>query len=337
LPNHVEHLTLIGNAAIDGTGNERDNLLRGNHAPNTLAGGAGDDTYFVSTGDTVTERSGQGIDTVYADVSWTLAKNVENLFLTGTADLDATGNALANELTGNSGNNWLDGNGGADTMGGGLGDDTYVVSQTGDIVIENAAEGIDTVRSSIGCTLGENLEHLTLTGARAINATGNALDNVLVGNSARNKLTGGAGDDRLDGAAGTDTLVGGAGNDTYLLGLGYGTDTIVENDTTPGNSDSAIVLDGVATDQIWFRRVGNNLEASVIGTSDAFVLRDWYRGAAFRVERFRTTDGDKTLQETNVQALVDGMAAFAPPAPGTTTLPLDYQATLSPLIAANWQ
>jgi Ca2+-binding RTX toxin-like protein len=285
----------------------------------------------------VIERAHDGIDVVCADVSWTLGRNLENLTLAGTAAIDATGNGLANVLTGNDGNNWLDGKGGADTLAGGFGDDTYEVAQTSDVVIEKADQGTDTVRSSVGYTLGEHLENLTLTGTKAINGTGNTLANVLTGNSANNKLTGGAGDDRLEGLAGTDTLVGGSGNDSYVLGRGYGADTIVENDSTPENADSATFLDGVASDQIWFRRVGNNLEASIIGTSDALVLRDWYRGAAFRVERFHTTDADKALLESNVQLLVDAMAAFAPPAPGLTTLPPDYQAALNPVIAANWQ
>jgi hypothetical protein len=88
---------------------------------------------------------------------------------------------------------------------------------------------------------------------------------------------------------------------------------------------------------MWFRQVGNDLEASIIGTPDAFVLRDWYRGADFRVEQVKTTDGSKTLLQSNVQNLVNAMAAFAPPAPGMTTLPLNYQATLHAVISANWQ
>jgi Ca2+-binding RTX toxin-like protein len=222
-------------------------------------------------------------------------------------------------------------------MAGGLGDDTYEVAQTTDIVTETADEGIDTVRSSVGYTLGANLENLTLTGTKAISGTGNSLNNVLSGNSAKNKLTGAAGDDRLEGLAGADTLAGGTGNDTYLLGPGYGADTIVENDSTIGNSDSAIFLAGVTDDQLWFRKVGNNLEASIIGTDDRFVLKNWYRGAAFRVERFQITDGAMTMPEARVQGLVNAMAAFSPPALGTTTLPLEYQTALNPVIAASWQ
>ncbi len=105
----------------------------------------------------------------------------------------------------------------------------------------------------------------------------------------------------------------------------------------PGNADVATFLAGVTNEQVWFQKVGRNLEASVIGTDDKFVLRDWYRGEAFRVERFQTTEGGKALLQSDVQGLVDAMAAFAPPPAGVTTLPLHYRTALAPVIAANWQ
>ena len=121
------------------------------------------------------------------------------------------------------------------------------------------------------------------------------------------------------------------------MGLGYGQDTIVENDATAGNADIARFLSGVATDQIWFRQDNNNLEVSVIGTSDKLVIEDWYLGNANHVEQFKTTDGAQTLLDGNVQNLVNAMASFAPPAAGQTTLPQNYQDALAGVIAANWQ
>ena len=158
--------------------------------------------------------------------------------------------------------------------------------------------------------------------------TGNAQDNVLTGDAANNTL---------DGGAGADALVGGAGNDTYVLGRGYAGDTIVESDATAGNTDVARFLAGIANDQLWFRQLGNNLEVSIIGTPDSLTVQNWYSGAANHVEQFKTVDGNKTLLDSQVQNLVNAMAAFTPPAAGQTTLPSNYATALAPVIAANWQ
>ncbi|MBD2442062.1 hypothetical protein H6G25_02350 [Dolichospermum sp. FACHB-1091] len=188
-------------------------------ASDILIGGTGDDTYIVdSTTDTITENANEGTDTIQSSVTLTLATNVENLTLTGTAAINGTGNELNNVITGNSANNILDGGAGTDTLIGGLGNDIYVVDSTTDIITENANEGTDTIQSSVTLTLATNVENLTLTGTAAINGTGNELNNVITGNTANNIL---------DGGAGNDTLIGGLGNDIYVVDST--TDTITEN------------------------------------------------------------------------------------------------------------
>ncbi|MDF5706162.1 MAG: calcium-binding protein [Nostoc sp. S4] len=62
-------------------------------------------------------------DAVESSVSWTLASNIKNLILTGTAAINGTGNSLNNKITGNSANNILNGGGGIDTLIGGAGND----------------------------------------------------------------------------------------------------------------------------------------------------------------------------------------------------------------------
>ena len=271
----IENLTLTGSAAINGTGNALDNVLRGNSAANTLKGGAGNDTYYVSTGDTVTESSNQGTDSVFADVTWTLSTNVEHLTLTGSANINGTGNASANRIVGNSGSNVLSGGSGIDTMLGGAGDDTYVVDNVSDVVTELVAEGVDLVQSSVTYTLGANVENLTLTASTAINGIGNALNNVLTGSSGANQLTGGAGNDRLIGLAGADTMLGGIGDDTYVVDAT--TDVITENanegiDTvessvslTLSNNVENLTLTGTST----LTATGNALDNILTGNSGA--------------------------------------------------------------------
>ncbi|MBS4050310.1 MAG: hypothetical protein KGZ69_03840, partial [Methylomonas sp.] len=137
------------------------------------------------------------------------------------------------------------------------------------------------------------------------------------------------GNDLLDGGTGADILIGGQGSDTYVLGRGYGTDTVIENDAVAGNVDVGQFLSDISADQIWFQHIGNDLEASIIGTDDRLIVRDWYSGSAYRVEQFKTTDG-LTLLDSQVENLVNAMAAFAPPAAGQTSLPPDYQTQLAP-------
>ena len=234
----VENLTLTGTAVINGTGNDLANTISG----------LGDDAYVVdNASDLITELSGEGTDTVQASVSYSLLSkgaNVEALVLTGTATINAFGNALANALTGNSAANTLDGGADNDTLTGGGGNDTYVVDSSGDVVVEASGGGIDLVQSSISWSLAGLIavENLTLTGTAALNGTGNALANALNGNDAANLLQGSSGNDTISGAGGSDTLAGGKGSDQLSGGLGA---DVFRFDTAPEKLKGVAVVDTI--------------------------------------------------------------------------------------------
>ena len=357
----LENLTLTGFSAINGTGNTLDNVLAGNTGNNVLTAGAGNDTLNGGTGtdtliggigndiyvvdaatDVVTEATNEGTDTVQSTVTWALGDTVEHLTLTGSAAINGTGNAGNNRINGNSANNTLTGGNGSDTLNGGAGSDTliggagsdvYVVDVATDVVTELAGKGTDTVQSVVSWSLGANLENLTLTGAAAVNGTGNALGNVLTGNTAANVLAGGEGNDTYSGGLGADTLndTSTTSNDIYRWGRLQGADVA----TDAGGTDRLDILSGATEDQIWLRQISNNLELSVIGTTDRLTINGWYASPNNRIESFRLADG-QALMASQVQQLVNAMASFAPPAAGQTTLPANYAATLNPVIAPSW-
>jgi Tol biopolymer transport system component len=111
-------------ASTDGNGIQSDVFRVSNPLlQDTLAGGAGNDTYVLARADIVQEQPNGGIDTIRSSITYslvdtdgngTLGGNVENLTLLGSENLDGTGNALNNVLTGNAGNNRLDGGSGID-------------------------------------------------------------------------------------------------------------------------------------------------------------------------------------------------------------------------------
>jgi Ca2+-binding RTX toxin-like protein len=222
---------------------------------------------------------------------------------------DTTANGQLNEalngskgndtIYGFAGNDTLNGGLGADLMLGGAGNDIYTVDNIGDQVRETTspfnttnAGGTDTVRSSVNFALGQFVEHLTLTGAKAISGTGNALGNRLTGNDAANRLSGLAGNDLLNGGAGNDTLNGGPGVDT--LSGGAGQDSFVFNapfGSADRITDFLAVDDTVSLENGIFSSLATtgplaaaNFRASAEGVaadSNDFILYDTDSGALY--------------------------------------------------------
>ncbi len=167
-------------------------------------------------------------------------------------------------LNGNAGRDVLIGGTGADWMTGGGGDDRYFVDSQGDVLIESADGGDDSVTASTGFYLYAQVEDLYLdaeagnafgVGTDGINHIfGNTGDNLLIGGGAFDLLSGGggndalfgqddrdmlqggvgidylvggAGDDDLDGGEGSDAIYGEDGNDNMVGGLSFSTDILV--------------------------------------------------------------------------------------------------------------
>jgi len=231
-----------------------------------------------------TDQAPASYDVVHSAYDYALNATAHTLVLTGTAH-NGTGNAFDNiiigndagdhltgaagndALTGGAGADYLDGGLGVDQMAGGLGNDTYVVDNSADSVVEASGGGIDTVLSSITYTLGATLENLTLTGAAAVDGTGNSLDNVMIGNDGTNHLFGMLGNDGLFGGAGNDSLDGGWGND--VLNGGTGADQM-----TGGTGDDIFVVDNAGDTIIEWMSGGTDTVLSSINYSMAANLEN---------------------------------------------------------------
>jgi Ca2+-binding RTX toxin-like protein len=123
-------------------------------------------------------------------------------------------------------------------VSGGAGSDTYLVDkQSTDISESSHDAGIDTVKSSVSYTLGNNVENLLLLGKAGHDGDGNGLANALTGNEGNNTLDGKAGADTLDGGLGNDILTGGADADVFVFRTGDGHDTITDFDGTADTVD----------------------------------------------------------------------------------------------------
>ena len=249
--------TLYGMRGDDALyGGEGNDVLNGGTGADVMVGGTGNDIYYVdNVGDTVTENPGEGTDTIYTSINYTIGTGspIEVLRANaGTTGLVLTGNDLANTivggigndtLNGGAGNDVLNGGAGADVMAGGAGNDIYYVDNAGDVANEAALAGTDTVRTTLlSETLGANLENLAFVGSGNFAGTGNTLNNAITGGAGTDTLNGGAGNDTLNGGAGNDTLTGGTGLDSFLFNQALNSLTNVDNILDFSVVDDTILL-----------------------------------------------------------------------------------------------
>jgi Ca2+-binding RTX toxin-like protein len=274
----LENLTLLGDANLDGTGNDQANVLRGNTGNNRLDGGAGGDDlhggegddYFVndSSGDWIYEYQGEGLDTIERryETNLVLSNNVENLIL-ATGVTTGHGNNLDNVITGNAGANSSLGLAGTDQI-----------------------YGLDGNDSMWG-------------GVDADQLFGGNGDDYMEGDEDDDYLEGGAGHDQMEGGAGIDTLIGGTGDDKYIAGADTGTDLV---DNTGGGFDSIFFREGVTAAQLVFTRDGDDLLIAVTGqTTPAIRVQNHFLGGDAAID-YVQPDGGFYLTTAQINQIVAG-------------------------------
>jgi Ca2+-binding RTX toxin-like protein len=282
---------------IGGAGND---TLLGGLGNDTLSGGAGSDTYQYSVGD--------GADLIHADSLDTLNLGFD-LSALKVGKLGATvANAvvLTNGTTGDS------------------------------ITLDNAGQWnglqLNFIYTSSATLTGADIL-LAATKPDDLTLNGTAKADVLTGKDGNDTLNGLAGNDTLAGGKGNDSLIGGKGNDTYLFNRGDGQDVIVDTDSTLFNSD-LLKLGGATSKQLWLTKSGSNLDIKILGTTDKVTVQNWFAGSANQVEKITASDG-KSLSASKVNALVNAMASFTPPA-DAASLPANTPAAVTKLVASSW-
>ncbi|WP_280513962.1 calcium-binding protein [Ruminiclostridium herbifermentans] len=208
-------------------------------------------TYVIATANMVYGRAADEID---KSLYWGPPYGSEALRGTNGVDYIYGGKGT-DQLYGFAGNDYLDGEDGNDTLYGGDG---------ADILLGGA--GNDTL-------YGENG------------------DDILQGGAGDDILSGDAGNDILDGGAGNDTLTGGAGSDTYIFGIGSGKDTVNNFDQNVSSVDIIKLGSGITENMLKIRRAMNDLEISIIGTTDSITIKNYYINDNYKVDKILFEDG----------------------------------------------
>jgi len=335
--------TLTGTSAYEeylagGAGNDR---LQSMGSGDVLDGGPGDDTLIGSYGrDVYLFKRGDGHDTLSTNsISGDELRFGEGIT---ASDLGAQRDGLHLLIT-------------------------LAGPQGGSIKLENWFAGQPYQRQPFSCRFvdGTVLSSDVLTQAALSKAnTGTSGNDVLTGvASYAEHLRGGEGDDRLvaagyndvlDGGPGTDvllgsgsttfvggpgqdTLVGGPMDDVYRFNRGDGADTLIEDSRGFPSTDRLVLGEGIRENDLWLSRAYDDLRILFLGGyGDSVQIKDWYKSPNQQLEAIQLSDGQALLQ-SQVNVLVEAMAAFGAPAAGQIRFTPAQETALAPVLAAAWQ
>ncbi|MES2492637.1 MAG: right-handed parallel beta-helix repeat-containing protein [Pseudomonadota bacterium] len=233
--------------------------------------------------------------------------------INGTSGADALRVAFMGDsnLNGYAGSDTLYGGAGNNQLAGGSGDDFYHVKGAGDVVVEAAASGTDTVYAYVSHKLTANVETLRMNAA-GLTGEGNDLGNRIVGSTGVDTLYGHGGADVMQGNVGDDTMFGGAGNDNVMGNEGNDRlDGGDGNDTLSGAGGNDVLIGGAGNDRL---DGGSGSVTSTGGTgTDLFIFRTLDKTTAAVITDFSSAQGDRidlTLVDSRTGTLADDYFRF---------------------------
>ncbi|MBU2582377.1 MAG: hypothetical protein KJ622_11730 [Alphaproteobacteria bacterium] len=343
----ARHLSLLGVAALDGTGNGLDNTLRGNKGANTLDGLGGNDTiYGLAGNDTIV--GGAGSDTVgYLGrrADFTITENADGSYTVVDNNLGDGINEGRDTIRGTE---FLRFDGSGDTVvigtspppepepepqpgqgpepepeplppanGPSEGDDVIALSDAGGSV--NALGGNDNVSGGAGSDIvrgGFGNDVISgLFGADRLfgdagldRLYGGDGDDQLFGNADGDFIFGGNGRDRANGGSGVDRIYGG-NDDDVLIGGGH-------NDLLHGDNGNDRLFGNAGTDRLFGDRGDDRIDggggrdhAFFSGGSSRYDVDELANGNV-RVTDLRGAEGVDLLIDVEVLHFADGLLIF---------------------------
>jgi len=281
------------------TGGSGKDTLKGGGGNDILEGGSGKDRLYGGEGKDILD-GGEGNDILYGD------EGADTLVGGSGKDRLYGGNG-ADTLVGGSDKDMLQGGGGDDILKGGEGNDRLYGN-----------EGADTLSGGSGKDM--------LQGGKG--------NDILEGGKGKDRLYGGEGADTLIGGRDKDTLKGGQGNDCYEFARGDGRDTIHNFSNIADEMDQLVLGDGIAKDDLWLTRSGEDLVIDLAGSYDQITVDNWFVSEAHQVDEIRV--GNALLLSSNVDALISAMSGFDNPAAGNMDISSQIKDEIAPSIVAAW-
>ncbi|HEU5046640.1 MAG TPA: DUF3060 domain-containing protein, partial [Rickettsiales bacterium] len=285
---------------------------------NTITINGGGNTVSAANGDTInlsgngTTGANGGIDTV----------NMYYGTINVSANTDVQGNYSGNTIN-VANNDTVSVSGNANTVTS-TGSNTSI-SVTGNNNIVNAVAS-DTV------TIAGNGDTVNTTGAATISLSGYSnIVNAYSGSSITLATNATA------TINGSNLTIQGNGNH-YQFARGAGQDILTNGlSTNTGPSGELDMGTNIAKDQIWFEKVGNNLQVDILGTTDHMTINNWYSNSYSQLSSIHTAAGN--VIDTQIAQLVQAMATYSANNSGfnpTTATAMPTDPTLQSTLAASW-